>query len=84
MSLTATDLAPLLDILSNPEHPAFNQALERITSLDPATLSPESAPLLLTQITTALENLARAKTLTATQLAALRKSGNALQSYTNR
>lgn len=84
MTLTAAQLAPLLDILANPEHPAFDQALERLTTLDPKTLTAETAPLLLAQIATALDNLTRASNLTAEQLTKLRTSNKALQSYGNR
>ena len=82
--LTAATLVPLLEILRNPENPAFAQAVQRLTTLDPSTLAPTEAPLILAQIQTVLDNLATAKTLTSEQLAALRTSGKALQSYGSR
>lgn len=82
--LTAEQLPPLLDILRNPENPAFNQALNRLSEFDPTTLTGSNAPFLLAEISTVLTTLAGSRTLTTEQLAKLRHSNQALQSYTTR
>lgn len=79
--LTATDLPPLLEILRDPAHPAFAQALARVTTLDPTTLTATTAPALLAQLKTTLDALAHQKSLTAEQLATVRQRNTALQSY---
>lgn len=81
--LTAPELPPLLDILQQPDHPAFAQALERLTTFNPVGLTGPDATALLARIEATIAKLATESSLTATQLTKLRTSGKALQSYGN-
>lgn len=82
--LTRATLAPLLEILRNPESPAFARALERLDTLDPSQLNPREAPFILAQIAETITRLTAESNLTAAQLTALRNRNRALQSYGNR
>jgi hypothetical protein len=79
--LTTAELTPLLDILRNPEHPAFNQAVSKLSTLNPEGLSGPDAMALLAKLESTLAELAKAKAITADQLATLRNRGKALNSY---
>lgn len=81
MALTAAELASLLDILNNPDSPAFTSALERLTTLDTSTLDPSKATQLLAKIDATLIKLAAESRLTAAELTKIRKGNKALQSY---
>ena len=81
MSLTAAELSPLLDILQNPDHPAFHQALERLTTFNPQGMQGPETAALLARIDATLGKLAAESRLTATELTRLRTNGKALQSY---
>lgn len=82
--LTAPQLASLLEILADPDNPAFADAIERLTTLDASTLTPELATSLHARLQTVLADLASNSTLTAQQLANLRRGNKALQSYGNK
>ncbi len=79
--LTAAQLNSLLDILADPEHPSFTAATERLTTLDPSTLTPDLALSLQARLHTITESLAGASRLTTQQLTNLRRGNQALQSY---
>ena len=79
--ITAQHLSSLLDILNNPDHPSFADAIARITSLDTATLTPDLAVSLQARLQTTIENLTNARTVTAEQLTNLRRGNSALKSY---
>lgn len=75
------NLPALLDILKDPENPAFGQALEKISTLNPAELPLAEIPFLLAQINTTLQRLDTQKNATAEQLQNLRRQTLALKSY---
>ncbi|RYG62263.1 MAG: hypothetical protein EON60_00350 [Alphaproteobacteria bacterium] len=79
--LTAQQLASLLDILADPEHPSFIQALDRLTELDVSTLTPELATSLQARLQNTIAHLTETSTLTAQQLTNLRRGNQALKSY---
>ena len=79
--LTAGQLASLLDILADPDHPSFVQAMERLTTLDTSTLTPDLATSLQARLHTIIEALTSSSSLTAQQLANMRRGNQALQSY---
>ena len=79
--LTAQQLASLLDVLANPDNPTFAQAVERLTTLDTSTLTPELATSLQARLQILTESLANASNITAQQLTTLRRGNAALQSY---
>ncbi len=79
--LTAQQLSALLDILNTPDHPSFNDAVERLTTLDTTTLTPEAALSLQARLQNTIENLATATEVTARQLTNLRRGNQALKSY---
>lgn len=74
-------LAPLLEILADPNHPAFAQALAQLEQLNPQTLPQEDFPALLAQLEQTITTLTAAKTQTAEELEKLRTQTRALQSY---
>lgn len=79
--LNAQNLGSLLDILDNPDHPSFAEAITRLTTLDTSTLTPELALSLQARLQTTIENLTTTSTVTAEQLTNLRRGNNALKSY---
>lgn len=79
--LTAAELSSLLDILNTPDHPAFAEAITRLTTLDPATLDPATAPALLARVQSTITKLTEESRLTAEELTKLRRGNKALQSY---
>jgi hypothetical protein len=81
--LTAAEFTALLDILQDPNNPNFTQALDRLTTFNPAGLSGPETAALLTRLQTTIANLSTESTLTAGELTKLRTSGKALQSYGN-
>lgn len=80
-SLTATELAALLDILNNPDNAGFATALERLTTLDTSTLTPEAVTQLTAKLDATITKLRHESRLTEAELARLRKGNKALQSY---
>lgn len=75
------DIAPLLQILQNPEHPGFAQAIAKLSNVDPATLPPHQIPILLAQIESAIAGISTHKQHIAQELHSLRHRAAALTSY---
>jgi pilus assembly protein TadC len=80
-NLTPAQLGPLLDILRNPENPAFENAVAQLTTLNPSGLSAADAIALMAKLDATLTELAKAKAITAEQLDKLRSRSKALTSY---
>ena len=79
--LTPAQLHPLLDILANPDHPGFTQALDKLTSLSTEGLNAADAMALMAKLEATLTTLEKARVLTAEQLGALRSRNKALGAY---
>lgn len=75
------NLPALLEILKDPNNPAFAQAAAQLAHLNPADLAPAQIPFLLAQIDTVIATLTTQKEETAQQLNTLRTKATALKSY---
>ncbi|MBI1308848.1 MAG: hypothetical protein GC129_03170 [Proteobacteria bacterium] len=73
--------APLLEILQNPNHPAFARAVGQLASILPQSLPPEELPSLLAELEATIAILTKAKNATGEELAQLRAKSQALKSY---
>jgi len=79
-----SDLQPLLEILRDPDHPAFTAALEKLARVNPATLPAHTLPGLQASLQAVLARLSERKDAAATELEELRRRAAALQSYGTR
>jgi hypothetical protein len=74
-------LHPLLEILADPDHPAFAQALEQLTNSPLPSLNQADAIALLATLDQLIEHLRLEQTTTATRLAELRTQFAAAGAY---
>lgn len=75
------DLAPLLDVLGQPENPAFDHALAQLSAFSPAGLSATEAAALLAMLDRVMADLQAQRTTAATELNRLRTQLKAADAY---
>ncbi len=77
----STPLTALLQIIQQPNHPAFAQALAQVLAFPLPTLPAAQLPQVLAQLDTAINSLRQQQQQTAAQLQQLRQQVNAQQAY---
>lgn len=75
------DYTSLLQTLKNPDSPAFAQALEIVSNLNPREIPAAEIPSLLANLQDTLHTLESQKNQTEAELQKLRNQTNALKSY---
>ncbi|MCA3243867.1 MAG: hypothetical protein INF43_00990 [Alphaproteobacteria bacterium] len=76
-----SDLAPLLDVLGQPETPAFEQALVQLAAFSPTGLSTAEATALLATIDQVLATLQNQRHAAVSELNRLRSQLKAAGAY---
>lgn len=71
----------LLQILTQPDNPAFGAALQQLATLNPQTLNAAQATALLAALEATIAQLQAHQRATAQELAQLRGSAAALSAY---